>query len=107
MKLQLRKLYLIISSTGSSVELKPFSERKYCVLLPKAIKNPNMAKSFSNTWKKFSTFEKHHFVIVDTQFKKKSTKPVLKKTSSLRKIERFFLYKSIGIKTHLIFLLIG
>lgn len=37
------------SSTGSSRVLKPFDKRKDRVLLPKAMKNPNIAKSFSKT----------------------------------------------------------
>lgn len=37
------------SSTESSRASKPFAERKDLVLLPKAIKKPNIAKSFSKT----------------------------------------------------------
>lgn len=34
---------------GSSMTSNPFLDRKDCVLLPKAIKNPNIAKSLSKT----------------------------------------------------------
>jgi hypothetical protein len=37
------------SSIGSSRVSKPFAKRNVRVLLPKAIKNPNIAKSFSKT----------------------------------------------------------
>lgn len=37
-------------SIGLSIAPNPFEERKDCVVLPKAMKNPNIAKSFSSIW---------------------------------------------------------
>lgn len=44
-----QKLYLTKPSIGSFITSKPLADRKDFVLLPKAIKNPNIAKSFSKT----------------------------------------------------------
>jgi hypothetical protein len=43
--------HLTRSSTGFSSELKPFAAKKDWVLLPKAMKNPKIAKSLSKTCK--------------------------------------------------------
>ena len=47
--------HLTRSSIGFSSASKPFAAKKDCVLLPKAMKNPKIAKSLSKTCKETVT----------------------------------------------------
>lgn len=51
-------------SIGLSIAPNPFAERNDCVVLPKAMKNPNIAKSFSSIWYKSSKPNKNYRPIV-------------------------------------------
>lgn len=52
--------YLMKPSIGSGILSKPFAAKKDFVLLPRATKNPNIARSLSNTCNVAKKTKNHH-----------------------------------------------